>query len=424
MPEIKPFRGILYNAIKVHLENVVAPPYDVISPDMQEELYKKNPYNIVRLILNSSEDTYSSAAKFLSEWKQQKVLIMDSQPAFYVLSMRYRGAGGNLKERKGFIAACKMEEKDSESIVPHEQTLSKPREDRLRLFESTCSMFSQIFGLYSDPRGVVDSLLDSIRRSIPFAEIHYGDVEFRLWALRDKTNIQTISEFIKRRKILIADGHHRYEAARSYRDITRSKTPASTGREPFNYIPMYFTNLHAPGLTILPTHRIIHGLAGFNETSMMNDIAKHFTIVPDVTREKLFEELQSRRKGAFGVILATPHNFSLVYRNDNTAVPSVESNDKTANLDVAILHKEILEKILGITPEMQRQMAHIQYEIDAGIAIDAVSQKKAQVAFLLNPTNVEELQVVAEAGQMMPQKSTYFYPKLLSGLVNYSFTDE
>ena len=424
MPQIKPFRAYLYNSMKVDLGDVVAPPYDVISPSQQADLYANSPHNCVRLILNRDVEKYISAAQFYEEWKKKKILLRDARPAIYVLSQRYKTPDGKSHERKGFIAACRLEEIGKGSILPHERTLSKPKADRLELFKSTGAMFSQIFGIYADPNGVIDAVMKGVMHSIAVAEFTFEHVENKLWVLRDQSLIQSVTEYIKRQKILVADGHHRYETALLYRDFMRSQSPKYTGEEPFNFVPMYLTNMHAPGLAILPTHRLIHSLSKFDQAQMMENLGKRFQVIAGLTKEKMLEELHFRKTGAFGVVLTEPPNFSIICRDppkEGTEISTVKFVD---TLDVSILHREIIGNILGITEEQQLQKTNLDYEKDAEAAIEAVKVGTAQAAFLMNPTMVEDVRKAAEAGDVMPQKSTYFYPKLVSGLVNYSFTEE
>jgi uncharacterized protein (DUF1015 family) len=424
MPHIKPFRALLYNAIKVQLADVVAPPYDIITPEQQSELHQRSPQNIVRLILDFDAGGYAASAQTFAEWKKQRILIRDAHPAFYVLSQRYRSHDGKTVDRKGFIAACKLEESGEGSVFPHEKTHRDAKDDRLNLFKATDSMFSQILAMYSDPRSILDSLLEAVRRSIPFAEVEYEGVTNRLWALRDKTLIHTVTEFMKRQKIYLADGHHRYASALAYRDYMRKNTASPTGNEPFNYLPVYFTNLHGNGLAVRATHRLVHGRTGFDQLSLMHELETNFHVIPDLTKEQMLEQLHAKGKGAFGVVFPQPPHYFLIWRKESNVQAGTSQQDKAANLDASILHEEIFSKILKMTDEQQEQKRHLVLEQDEDVIFDAMAAGKYQAAFLMNPPDIEALRLAAESNRLLPPDSTYFYPKLLSGLVNYSFVEE
>jgi uncharacterized protein (DUF1015 family) len=424
MPEIRPFRALLYNAIKVHFADVVAPAYDAITPLQHVELHVKHPLNIIHLLLDSNHDGYNSATQSLAEWKKQRVLIRDAQPAFYILVQRYKLPDGKQVERKGFIAACRLEELGSGSILPHEKTSVELIEDRLNLLRSTGSMFSQVMGLYSDPRGILDSLIDVARRSIPFAEAEMDGVLNRLWVMRDKTIIHTISEYFRRQQIIIADGHHRYEAACAYRDFMKNNSASATGSEPFNYVPMYFTNMDSKGFVIRPTHRLVYGWTGFNQSDMLRELSSEFQIKQNLTREDMLHELREKKKGAFGVVFPGSSHCSLIWRDGGQEEGVPANNAKAPDLDVNILHRDILGKMLRMTDEQQEQKRNLLFEQDLDVVFDAMSTGTFQVAFLMNPTRIEEVQAAAKAGKVMPSKSTFFYPQLLSGLINYSSVED
>ncbi len=423
MAELKPFRGLRYNPGRVNLSNVVAPPYDVISKERRTELYELDPYNVVRLILGREKDPYASAARAFEDWKGDGVMARDPQPAMYLLSQEYTSGRGAAAVRRGFIAACRLEEFGSGSIYPHERTLSGPKEDRLKLLEAAHAMFSQIFALYADPRGDLDSRLDEQLGRPPDAVAEFDGVRNALWVSHDPALVLALAGFLKGQRVLVADGHHRYETALTYSQSLRLKNPGHTGTEPYNFIPMYFTNINDPALEILPTHRIVHGISGFNPEAFVTKLEEFFEVESEESLEDLLKSLAGRREGAFGLILdGTPGLALLSYKKQG--VPGLaDMPSLLARLDVTILHAVVMERILGITKEEQEKKVHLEYEQDAVRAMRLVLQGKAQAAFLLNPTRIEQLRAIAEAGFTMPQKSTYFYPKLLSGLVTYSFLD-
>lgn len=427
MPYLKPFRGIFYNPQKVDIAAVVAPPYDVISPSQQNELYEASPYNVVRLILGREEDRYSSAASHFEAWKKEGILIRDERPAAYLLSQRFSTPDGRIHERGGFIMRCKLEDFGTGSILPHEKTLAKPKEDRFRLLMATKAMFSQIFGLYADPQRVVDRYVQRHMDAAPAIEIMFEGVRNRLWKLKDPAAITVIQEFMRDRQILVADGHHRYETALVYRDAMRLKNPNHTGEEPYNFVMMFLTNVHDPGLVVLPTHRLLHSLPQFNVARFLESLTEFFHLDVQADERELLTNLASRQRGAFGLVVPSVPRFILCwlkasadpFRGLDESVPSV-----LKELDVTLLHSVIFGKLLGISAEAQEHKRNLDYVKDAEEAVRAVWKGRADAALLMNPTPVDRVRAVAEAGYTMPQKSTYFYPKLLSGLVMNSLEED
>ena len=422
MPDIKPFRGIRYNPSIVSLPKVVAPPYDVISPRQQAALYDADPHNIVRLILGREENPYLAAAEYFQEWMTNQILLADGPRALYLLAQTFKGRDGKKITRRGFIAACKLEELGKGSIFPHERTHSGPREDRFRLFQATHAMFSQIFGLYGDPEGVLNSEFSDVMKDPPVADVTFEGVQHTMWRMSDERRILVMTEFLRDKRILIADGHHRYETALLYRDACRFRNPGHTGKEPYNFVPMFFSNMHDPGLVIFPTHRLVHGMPGFDAAKFKNALTTYFTLTQCDDARQMMTLLSNHPQHAFGLVL--PGAFFVISVTDKDNLPRQAAEPEAISLlDVTVLHTLVLQRILNITDEQQEKKLHLWYEQDAEQAIAMVDEGKAQAAFLMNPTKIEQVRVVATAGRVMPQKSTFFYPKLLSGLVTYSFAD-
>ena len=427
MPEIRPFRGILYNPARVNLAGVVAPPYDVISSEQQNELYKASPHNVVRLILGREQDRYSSAARFYEHWRNEEILIRDEVPSIYLLVQDFVIPDGTARERCGFIARCKLEDLGKGSILPHEKTLAKPKEDRFRLFQATHANFSQVFGLYADRQYTLKSYFDTARKSRPHLDVAFEGVRNRVWRIPDENTIAAVQHFMVQSIIFLADGHHRYETALDYRGSMQLSNPRHTGEEPYNFIMMYFTNFHDEGLVILPTHRILHSLQNFNITTFLDRLKKDFCCEVQSNAEELHVKLRRHERYAFGVIVSSAPQYNLCWLKNPSQVSTLLNSsmpEVVQRLDVTIMHSFILEKILGISKEAQEQKRNLDYVKDAHEAIAAVKAGKAQAAFLMNPTPVEEVRAVAEAGCTMPQKSTYFYPKLLSGLIMNSLDED
>ncbi|HUL43203.1 MAG TPA: DUF1015 domain-containing protein [Bacteroidota bacterium] len=421
MADIKPFRGFLYDRNRVNLPDVVAPPYDVISPAQQAALYDRHPANITRLILGREEDRYSSAAKFYADWKRLGILVRDDAANLYILAQSFELPDKRKVERRGFIAACRLEDLGKGSIVPHEKTLSKPKEDRFRLFFATRAMFSQIFSLYRDTDGVLDPLMRTAMKRPPEFDVESDHVRNRMWRVSDSSIISSFASYIAGQRIYVADGHHRYETALLYRDAMRLRHPNGSGDEPFNYIPMFFTNMTDPGLVILPTHRIVHGIAGFDRQDFLSRLDEHFRITPLESLKNLLDSLRARPSGRIGIVLSDRPGFYLADVRRSAQAPGETGPEVLRDLDVTLLHNLIMNKLLGMTDEDQVSKRNLDYIRDESEALDAVVSGKAQAAFLLNPTPVELVRKVAESGLTMPQKSTYFYPKLLSGTVIYDF---
>jgi uncharacterized protein (DUF1015 family) len=420
MPEIIPFRAVRYNQGLIHLDEVVAPPYDVISPEQQQMLYERNPHNVVRLILGREEDRYGAAAKHLEEWMGQSILTRDEKPALYVLWQTFDVGKSKSVTRKGFIALCRLEEFDARVILPHEKTLAEPREDRFKLFKATNSNFSQVFSLYSDPEHEIDLVLNGLTNSPPAADVVFEDVQSRLWEIRDADAIRRIQHLMQSKQALIADGHHRYETALAYRDFKRSQNPNYNGRELYNYVMMFFTNVDDHGLVIFPTHRVVHSLEPFNPKSFLQKLEKNFLLREYNDRESLITALSASPVRSFGLTMRGVQGLHLL-----TLKPTVSVNDLVADdlprevkgLDVTVLHAAVLRDILGISYEAQEKKRNLDYVREASEACQMVNNGQAQLAVLMNATRIEQVRSVAKAGHTMPQKSTYFYPKLLSGLV-------
>lgn len=420
MPDIKPFRGILYNQEAVELGDVVAPPYDVISPQQQAYLYEKNPYNVVRLILGRERDWYATAARCLEDWRQNEILIQDDQPCVYVLSQTFDVAGKQ-RTRRGFVAACRLEDIGKGSIFPHEKTLAKPIKDRLQLFQATDALFSQIFALYSDARHLLGKHLDA---ELPLAgEVEFEGVVHRISRLSDPFAIASISEYLQNQNVCIADGHHRYETALLYRDLRRLKNPHHNGREAYNFVPVYFTNMNDPGLQVLPTHRVLRNVAGFNAASLLDELKGYFQLSVEPSAEKMLAHLRAKKTGAFGLALQRSPRFLLLTLKSFSTPFARRGAGKLPGLDVELLHTLIFGEVLKLPVNSLEGEGIIDFEKDELKAVQAVADGGAQAAFFLNPTPVEKIRIAAESGRPLPQKSTFFYPKLLSGLLTYSFAD-
>lgn len=422
MAEVIPFKGILYNPQKVVADETLAPPYDIITPEFKEALYKKNSYNIIRIDFgkdedgdNENENRYTRASRFLSDWLEEGILINDSEPSFYCYEITYE-LNSQIKKTRGFLGAVRIEELGSGRIHPHEMTYSKPKSDRLNILRYCSANTSPIFSLYSSTERYTSSLLEDIVKEKPFIEAKNGDgFMHRLWRINDKASIETIKKEMSDKDIFIADGHHRYETSLKFKKEMSDKELIKTGNEPFNYTLMFLTNMEDDGLTLLPTHRIVEIDSDINTKETLR---KYFDIQKTGSAET--SEEQARQK-MFEVMHKNTHSFGMFLTNSNTYYTLLSTGLKTEltlpeclkNLDVTMLHKLIFEKLLKIE--------HYEYEMDPDIAVERARKGSFEAVFFLNPTKIHDVKEVALAGERMPPKSTYFYPKLLTGMVLYKF---
>ncbi|MCU0453784.1 MAG: DUF1015 domain-containing protein [Bacteroidetes bacterium] len=420
MPTIRPFRALRYDPSKAPLPSVVAPPYDVISPEQQERYYATHPNNVIRLILGREADRYAAAAATLKAWQVEHVLVRDAKPALYLLHQSFAGPNGTPITRKGFIALCRLEEFDKRIVLPHEKTLSKAKEDRFKLFQATNSNFSQVFSLYWDREKLVDAALNGSSRKPPTMEVTFEEVENKMWAIEDHEIVNEVTRIMADKQVLIADGHHRYETGLAYRDLMRSKTPGYTGNELFNYIMMFFCNLEDEGLVIYPTHRLVHSLPSFDRPALLKHLERLFLIREMNSLSMLQAALASASTRSFGMVCADGDKFWMASLKPTLTAAQVvpdEIPNEVKELDVTLLHTVVLRDLLGISAEAQEKKLNLDYVKGAEEAVEATRTGKAQLSFILNATKLEEVRSAARAGHVMPQKSTYFYPKLLSGLV-------
>lgn len=420
MATIKPFRGIRYNQMKVNIANVVAPPYDVISPEQQNGFYDKDPFNVVRLILGREDDRYSAAAQTYDEWQKNDVLLRELEPAIYPLVQTFKTTEGKEIQRKGFIALCRLEEFEKKIVLPHEKTLSKAKEDRFKLFKATKSNFSQVFTLYSDVEKKIDTFLDPIHSTYPIIDVEFEKVRNQLWQVSDPSVIESIAALMEPKQVLIADGHHRYETGLAYRDLMRSQNPNHTGNELYNYIMMFFTNLDDEGLVIFPTHRVVHSLPNFDGSALVATLQEHFNVQLFPTPQMMMDALKQFPKHAYGFVSKHSSKFFIASLKNESSLNTLITENLPAEvkeLDVVLLHQYILGKLLGISQEAQDKKLNIHYIQDVHASVDEVASGASQIAFFVNPTKIEQVRAVSKSGNTMPQKSTFFFPKLISGLV-------
>jgi uncharacterized protein (DUF1015 family) len=445
MARIYPFRAWRYNPSAVRLEDVVTQPYDKISPAMQQGYYQRSPFNLVRIILGlpqlfdaeKGESVYTRAARDFRAWREQDVLVQENEPCVFAYAQHFKVPGTEIapgievvKERRGFIALGKLHDYSEQVVFRHEQTLSKPKSDRLNLLKATHAHFGQIFMLYSDPAGSVEKILYEGNRAAD-AEVtdEYG-VLHRLWRVDNPATIRLLATAMADKKLIIADGHHRYETALNYskehaHNATAKAETTANGlpQPPFPEaaVMMTFVNMDSDGLVILPTHRVVHSLENFNQAAFRNAAAEFFsTEMLTGTEAADYMSVLSSQKGTAFVAVTKDGALLLKARPEAVAKALAGIPDRQRQLDLTQLHSIVLDRLLGLDAEKVREQTNLRYLRDADEAVEQVRRGEADVAFLTNPVTMEQLREVAFAGEVMPQKSTDFYPKLLSGLTIYA----
>jgi uncharacterized protein (DUF1015 family) len=447
MARIYPFRAWRYNPSAVRLDDVVTQPYDKISPAMQQAYYQRSPYNLVRIILGlpelfdaeKGESVYTRAAKDFKAWREQGILIQEKDPCIFAYSQRFKVPGTEIvKERRGFIALGRLHDYQEQVVFRHEQTLSKPKSDRLNLLKATHAHFGQIFMLYSDPAGSVEEILyDGNGTADAEVTDEYG-VLHRMWRVADPAVINLLTTAMADRKLIIADGHHRYETALNYSKERAgdhagdhaAKASARAEHSTFDLpqppypeaaVMMTFVNMDSDGLVILPTHRVVHSLEGFDSDGFLARAAQFFTVskLPESDASSYMATLGAEKSTAFVVILSD--GAYLLRSKPESCGPLLAAlPERQRQLDLSYLHTIVLDRLLGLDAEKVRDQTNLRYLRDAGEAVELVRRGEANVTFLTNPVTMEQLREVAFAGDVMPQKSTDFFPKLMSGLTIYS----
>ncbi len=427
MAEIKGYKGLRFNCEKAgKIEELVCPPYDIISDQQREEYIKTNPHNIIRLELPKGDDKYNKAAEILKDWLEKGILVKEDKPAIYIYEEEFT-AYGERKAIKGIICRVKLEEFSKGIILPHEFTLSKAKEDRLNLMKATNCNFSQIYSLYMDGGKNTLGKIDSLSKSEPDIQLQDNDnVTHRMWIIKDEKAIADICSDFADRKLYIADGHHRYETALNYRNYLREQGLAKEG-DACDYQMMMLVDMEHPGLVVFPTHRLVRNLDSFNAERVIDGCKEYFDVTEhsDInTIESTLMELYNQGKKAYAFYCGGS-SYKLLVLKDNNIIKKLLPNASTATqqLDVTILHTLILEKIFGIDAENMAKQINLTYTKIFDEAISSVQQGNSQCAFILNPTRVSEIREVASNGEKMPQKSTYFYPKMITGLVMNQLED-
>ena len=435
MAEIFPFRGVSYDPARAgEFEKLVTQPYDKISPTLRQQYLASSPYNIARLICAAPEGTelkghFEQVAETYNKWLEEGVLVRSDKPALYPYHQTYKVPGsGETRTRKGFVALGKLHDYSDGVVRPHEKTHSGPKVDRLELTRATTSQFGQLFMLYPDPESSVNAVLEKATAGAsPMIEVTEGDgIVHRMWRIDDPEAIEQVRKLMADRSLYIADGHHRYETACTYYREMAAKGVKIEGNEAVDRAMMSFVSAHDPGLSVLPTHRVLFGLDGFSTDDLLGRLEADFDIseAGEPTAKNLLAALEkiSSGEGNKLVLAARGSENLFVLSLKNTAdaeklIPG-EGSARWKRLDVNVLHKLILEDRLGISPEDLEHQRNVAYLRDPVEALEMVtSPGKYQAVFFLNPTGVQEVLDIADNGEFMPQKSTDFYPKMLTGMV-------
>jgi len=438
MADVRGFRGIRYadGLLRDSGVDLVAPPYDVIDAAQQRELYERHPHNVVRLILNRERDgdteqnnRYTRARRHFMDWIAQGVLEREREPSMYVHYQDYEGAQGTAFTRRGFLGLVRLTDYDREVVLPHERTLKGPKADRLKLMKATECNMSPVFLLYDDPNRTVDRLLADRCDDPPLLDVEteHDGIRHRMWSVTDGETQCRVAGALEDEQLLIADGHHRYETSLAYRDFRRRVAEESPDDPPYDYVLAFFVNMHDPGLQIFPTHRIVHGVEGFDPDELVADLedSEYFAVrrideTAGSSPEAILDILadSGERAPSFALLAERwDRPLSVQFVGDSTSpVFDPETGEEVRRLDTAILHEAILDRMVGIDKTAQEEKRNLRYTRDLDEAVEAPEQKDNQLSVLMNPTEVSQVVEVCKSGGKLPQKSTYFYPKVLSGL--------
>lgn len=419
MPEIVPFRGILYNPdLLATAEELICPPYDVISSEFQQQLYAGSPFNAIRLELPMESDPYVAAAERLGEWLHAGELLKEREPAIYPYFQTFEDSEGRKHTRTGFFSAMRLHDFSEKKVLPHEKTLSGPKADRLNLFRKTRANISPIFGLYADEAKTADRLMKAFAESNePIVDALFQGVRNRMWRITDPALISTLQDSLLNRSVYIADGHHRYDTGVNYRNERAAANPAHSGSEPYNFILTYLANIHDEGLLIFPIHRLVHSLEGFDPASLKTRLEEFFAVTELKDREALKAFLDGEPSSyAYGV-LSKGMVLGITLKTDPKPLLDPARPEALQRLGLVLLHDLILGRLLGITQDSMAKQSNLTYVKDDREVFAAVDSGKVQVGFVVKPTTVDQVLAVSETGEVMPQKSTFFYPKLMTGLL-------
>ncbi len=423
MAVLKGFNGMRFSEAAGTLETLTCPPYDIISEEQRLAFLETNEHNVIRLELPKGDDPYAQAGETLKAWLENGTLIREGRDSVYIYEEEFK-VKDKVMSIKGMIAAVKLEEFDKGVVLPHEETLSKAKTDRLNLMKATGCNFSQIYSLYMDDEGKTKAKIDDYSDGTPDLELtDEAGVTHRMWIVSNPSMVEKLCADFADRKLYIADGHHRYETGINYRNYCRENgTPEGADSD---YIMMMLVDMENDGLVVFPTHRLVRDLENFDKDALLAKAAENF----DITHESGIDTIEDKLdafykdgKKAYAMYCGGDE-WDLLVLKDISVMENVlpDCSDALRGLDVSVLHSLVLESCLGIDKENMAAQINLTYTRVFDEAIEGVKSGKFQCSFILNPTRVEEIRDVAAAGEKMPQKSTYFYPKLITGMVMNKF---
>ncbi len=435
MPVISPFRGLRYNSDLISsISHVVAPPYDVIDPGEEEALRARDPHNIVHLTLGKTPpdgrptDEYTRAATALREWRRDNYLVQDEAPSIYILEQSFR-VGSDWVVRRGFISALMLEELGTDSVHPHEHTMSSPKDDRFNLTHHCQTKLSQIMAVYSDSDGQINQYVRDMRSGEPlYSFTDDNEVTYRFWNVQDSEAIYNLVDKMKNQQLVIADGHHRYESSLSYAQQHRDDN-YQWGKAPEDYIGCLCISVNNSGLLTLPTHRLVRSDTSLDPDALLSAVGDHFNVVSNSTitadtAEQQYDDFCSSGEDAIGCVFPDGRFVSLSLDSPQTMQNICPDRGRAwCSLPVTILHNLILPDLFGLDPETGANSDRIDFHHDVETTFSRVHTGDYDMAFLLPPTPPSAVQRIASEGDRLPQKSTYFYPKIASGLVAYPHED-
>lgn len=418
MADIRPFRGLYFNPSTIPLEEVIAPPYDKIPSTLHQELLDQTPLNAVRLTRVKEGESYADSAALLEIFQREGAVQRDDNPCLYVVAQSFKDPAGVMKHRTGVLAACTLEDFRGGAVIPHLRTLPRPREDRFRHIQATNANVSPVVAMYHDPAGSIQALLEQASSGLPFLEFTGGKVITRLWKMDSPEMIKQLRSACSDLPLMIADGHHLYEAALTYRDMMRLKTRGLADSESWNSVMTFLSSASESGHTVLPVHRLVNAIRGWNWDVFIRELSKNFSV-------KILENIDQMQLAHAG---RTPHTIGIVSEKglllaglkDDVPVTALVGKDMPADVrdaDVTLLHAYILEQLLGLDWHAQQIPEFVRYAYDIDEAVLAVRRGEADLAFILNPLRMEQVMQVFRTQTTLPARSTYFFPCFPTGLV-------
>lgn len=421
MAEIKAFRALRFTQNAGDIAELTCPPYDIISEQQRQAYLEKNENNVIRLELpREGSDPYARAGEVLRQWEEKGIVKTEDKDALYIYDEEFTARGKRMHIR-GIVCRVKIEEFSKGVVLPHEETLSKAKQDRFNLMDATMCNFSQIYSLYMDENAETRTKIEALSQRPADIEFTDGDgITQRLWIIKNENAIANICGDFAQRKLYIADGHHRYETALNFRNSLRERGLAKEG-DGADYVMMMLVDMENPGLVVFPTHRLVRDLKEFDAQAVVKACEEYFDVTQQegvASMESALDALYNDGKKAFGFYCGGDSWTQLVLKDASVMADMLPGKSEALReLDVSVLHTLVLEKLMGIDKENMAKQINLTYTRVFDEAISGVQSGEFQCAFILNPTRVEEIRDVAGTGEKMPQKSTYFYPKIITGLV-------